>query len=205
MKLIVISSPAPIAGEQQRINGLFEAGLECFHVRKPAYTKAQLRQLLQQIKPEHHAKIALHRHHELAGKFGIKRLHFTEEQRSITPPEQLLKLRSEGFRLSTSVHSIEALKWLHPGFSYTFFGPVFDSISKPGYTSRVPHSFCLTAADKAVPVIALGGIDTGNISLIRSMNFDGAAILGSIWSHPDQAVEAFTKINEKCQALAPMY
>ncbi|MFD2514821.1 thiamine phosphate synthase [Pontibacter locisalis] len=205
MKLIVISSPAPITREPLRINELFEAGLEYFHVRKPDYPKEQLRQLLQQIHPEHYSKIALHQHHELSGEFGINRLHFTEQSRSITPAAELLKLKSEGYYLSTSVHSTEALQQLPPCFAYTFFGPVFNSISKPGYATSVLAGFCLTAAEKAVPVIALGGIDAEKIAQLVQMNFDGAAILGSIWKQPEQAVNNFTRIKEKCQTLAHTY
>ncbi|MDX5437252.1 MAG: thiamine phosphate synthase [Pontibacter sp.] len=199
MKLIVISSPEPIAEEAQRINELFEAGLEYFHLRKPYFTPEEQSHLLQQIRPEHYVKIALHQHHELAAVFEINRLHFTETKRSITTAEDLMKLQSAGYQLSTSVHKIASLQRLNPCFSYTFFGPVFDSISKPGYTSSVPNSFYLTAADKPVQVIALGGVDAENVDMIRSMNFDGAAILGSVWKQPEQAVTSYLKIKEKCQ------
>lgn len=205
MKLIVISSPDPIAEEPQCINQLFEAGLEYFHLRKPDYTQEQLRQLLLQIEPEHYAKIALHQHHELAGEFEINRLHFTEKNRSITPAAKLLKLKSEGYCLSTSVHSTAALQQLPPCFSYTFFGPVFNSISKPGYVATIPTGFCLTETEKVVPVVALGGIDAENISQLPLMMFDGTAILGSIWTQPEQAIDTFTRIKEKCQTLAHTY
>ncbi|AKD04257.1 thiamine phosphate synthase [Pontibacter korlensis] len=205
MKLIVISSPAPVAGEPQRINQLFEAGLEHFHVRKPDYPKEQLRKLLSQIDAVHSPKIALHQHHVLAGEFGLNRLHFTEQSRSITPLAKFTTLKSDGYQLSTSVHSTEALQQLPSCFSYTFFGPVFNSISKPGYTADIPANFCLTAAEKAVPVIALGGIDAGNISLVPKMHFDGAAVLGSIWNQPEQAVSNFIRTKEKCQILAHTY
>ncbi|MDX5438689.1 MAG: thiamine phosphate synthase [Pontibacter sp.] len=205
MKLIVISSPEPIAEEAQRINELFEAGLEYFHLRKPYFTPEEQRHLLQQLKPEHYAKIALHQHHELADMFAITRLHFTETKRSMTTAEDLMKLQTAGYQLSTSVHEIASLQRLTPCFSYTFFGPVFNSISKPDYTSKLADGFYLTAAEKPVQVIALGGIDAENVAMIRSMNFDGAAILGSIWQQPEQAVTSYLKIKEKCQALAPMY
>lgn len=205
MKLIVISSPEPVADEPKRINQLFGAGLEYFHLRKPHYPKEQIRQLLLQLEPEHYPKIALHQHHELAGEFGIKRLHFSEEKRSITPAAELLKLKSEGYNLSTSVHSTKVLRQLSTCFLYTFFGPVFNSISKPGYAAAVPVGFCLTATDKKVQVIALGGIDAENISLLPQMKFNGAALLGSIWSSPDQAIETFTKIKKRCQTRAHTY
>ena len=202
---MVISSPDPIAEEPQHINQLFEAGLEYFHLRKPHYPKEQLRQLLLQIEQVHYHKIALHQHHDLAGEFGINRLHYTEKSRSLTHPERWLKQQSEGYRLSTSVHTAEVLRRLPSCFAYTFFGPVFSSISKPGYTAAVPVDSYLKEADKTVPVIALGGIDADNVLQIPKMKFDGAALLGSVWGNPYQALATFTKIKERCQTAARTY
>lgn len=204
MKLIVISSPAPVAEEPQIIHQLLAAGLEYFHLRKPDYPKMQLRQLLLQIDPVHYHKIALHQHHDLAVEFGINRLHYTEKSRSQTQPVKWMQQQSGGYRLSTSVHSAEELRRLPSCFAYTFFGPVFSSISKPGYQATVPGNFYLEEADKPVPVMALGGITADNILQIAAMKFDGAAVLGSIWSNPDRAIATFTKLKERCQAVAPL-
>lgn len=198
---MVISSPDPIAEEPQRINQLFEAGLEYFHLRKPHYPKEQIRRLLLQIEQVHYHKIALHQHHDLAGECGINRLHYTEKSRSHTHPERWLKQQSEGYRLSTSVHTVEVLGSLPSCFAYTFFGPVFNSISKSGYQA-VPVGPALIEAAKTVPVIALGGIDAGNVLEIPKLKFDGAALLGSIWGSPEQALTTFIKIKEKWQTLA---
>lgn len=119
----------------------------------------------------------------------------------MTQREKLQKQKSEGYQLSTSVHTTAMLRQLPSCFAYTFFGPVFNSISKPGYGAAVSADFCLAETEKAVPVIALGGIDADNIALIPKMKFDGAALLGSIWSNSEQAVATFTKLKERCQTL----
>lgn len=204
MKLIVISSPDPVAEEPQRINQLFAAGLEYFHLRKPHYPRERLRQLLLQIEPVHYHKIALHHHHELAGEFRISRLHYTEKIRSLTQPEKWFKQQFEGYRLSTSVHTVEVLRSLPSCFAYTFFGPVYISISKSGYQA-VPVNPALIEASKTVPVIALGGIDADNVLKIPKMKFDGAALLGSIWGNPEQSLTTFIKIKENWQAAAHTY
>lgn len=201
MKLIIISSPAPVAEEPQRINQLFAAGMEYFHLRKPHYSKKELRQLLVQIDPAHYHKIALHQYHELAGEFRISRLHYTERTRSLTQPEIWFKQQSDGYQLSTSVHTIEVLRSLPSCFVYTFLGPVFNSISKSGYQA-VSVNPALLEEIKTVPVIALGGIDVRNILEIPKMNFSGAAVLGSIWGSPDQSLTTFLKIKERCQTIS---
>ncbi len=82
-------------------------------------------------------------------------------------------------------------------FNYTFLGPVFDSISKSGYGSALPDDFFLTKTQKKIQVIALGGIDIANLDKVRKMNFDGAALLGTLWANPKKALEKFVEIRTK--------
>jgi thiamine-phosphate pyrophosphorylase len=43
-------------------------------------------------------------------------------------------------------------------------------------------------------VIALGGVSESNLCRVKNMNFDGTAVLGAIWSKPEQALSNFIKI-----------
>ena len=141
MKLIVISAPEFIQDEAKIINGLFAAGLECLHLRKPNATEKEMSELIGKINPAFHNRLALHQHHALAKKFGIFRLHFTEKNRHQIPMETLLKLKKEGYTISTSIHDLAQMNLLPAHFDYTFFGPVFDSISKSDYKSVLSESF----------------------------------------------------------------
>ncbi|MCH7396535.1 thiamine phosphate synthase [Belliella sp. DSM 107340] len=181
MELIVISSPTPVSSEAENINRLFEAGLGVFHLRKPNSDLESMHQLISHIDPKYHDQIAIHQHHDLAAEFGLKRLHFTETERNKTQISELLKIKDRGMKISTSIHDISALNELSH-FDYTFFSPVFDSISKEGYKSSVSADFVVEKPKNSPKVIALGGIHLGNIDLVKSMNFDGAAVLGSIWN-----------------------
>ena len=194
MQLIVISYPDTIANEARLINQLFENGLTRFHLRKPGYDAGQMAGLLEQIDEQYHHYIALHQHHVIAQDFGIKRLHFTEQHRENTSREKLALLFHQGYILSTSVHEIAALQTLS-WFDKAFFGPVFNSISKPGYQAKWPDSFSLNKQDMQLDIIALGGIELSNLSKIKAMNFDGAAVLGTIWNNPDLAISNFKNLN----------
>ncbi|WP_084439540.1 thiamine phosphate synthase [Dyadobacter alkalitolerans] len=185
MELIAISHPDFIPNEAERINALFRDGLQRLHLRKPACNVLDLNRLIAEINPVFYSKIALHSHHELAAQYGITRLHFPESLRKETPEFMLKKLKDAGFKLSTSVHAIDELADLSDNFEYTFFGPVFDSISKKGYSSIIGDDMYLNDEQKTVKVIAIGGIDHSNISQIQKMNFDGAALLGAIWHAPN--------------------
>lgn len=195
MELIVISDTDNMANEADIINRLFEAGMRRFHLRKPGWDYKQLTGLLSQIDQPFHHDIAIHGHHEIAGQFNLKRLHYTERNRFHTGPEKLISQKDQGYELSTSVHELDFLKSLEV-FDYIFFSPVFNSISKPGYESRLPEGFRLQKDEVKPKVIALGGVDNSNLDKIKEMNFDGAAVLGAIWTSPEQAISNFKKLKE---------
>ena len=60
MKLIVISNPTPLGNEQEIVCSLFEAGLKCFHVYKPLFSKEEIQNYIQEIPSMYHNKILLH-------------------------------------------------------------------------------------------------------------------------------------------------
>jgi thiamine-phosphate pyrophosphorylase len=199
MQLIVISSPVSFKDESKLINGLFENGLETFHLRKPEWGIKECREILTQIDVRYHNRIALHQCHELMFDYGINRLHFPEKLRKelidhTTDPNALILNTS--VILSTSVHRIEDIESLH-GFDYAFFGPVFDSYSKPGYkgVSRA-QADQVHIRQKKAKVIALGGIGLNTIARMKRMGFDGAAMLGWIWNDPLKAIDNFKQV--KC-------
>ena len=196
MKLILISSPDQVNDEAKIINELFESGLKYFHIRKPADTAEQVRKLIAGIEPDYYPCISLHQHHSLAEEFGIKRLHYTENERGKLKNNTLEGLISNGFILSTSVHDLSLLASLNE-YHYVFFGPVYNSISKQGYKSVLPPGFKLSATKASPLIIGIGGIEANNMDSIKKMNFDGAAILGSIWKNTKKPVKNF-KIIQEC-------
>ncbi|WP_299289583.1 thiamine phosphate synthase [uncultured Mucilaginibacter sp.] len=197
MKLIIISAEEQVPEEAKIINQLFEAGMSCFHLRKPKQTPAEVEELIKKIVPQHRPKIALHQYHFLADKNSINRLHFTEQDRSNTKNDELQRLKKEGFILSTSVHKVQAVTE-HVHFDYVLLSPVFNSISKANYPGFADASFTLQKSVNAPEVIALGGIDATNIHQLKAMNFDGAAVLGAIWQKPENAVSNFKTLQEIC-------
>ena len=110
-----------------------------------------------------------------------------------------------GGLVSRSCHSISELSQYGPVCDYMFLSPVFDSISKSGYTSRFsPACSAGTAGPMAgmssdgelsgrdqgngdcrpvdwERVFALGGVCPDNIRLLEETGFGGAAVLGYLW------------------------
>ena len=196
---MVISSPTTVTDEAGIINVLFEEGLEILHVRKPDTEVDELRALIEKIHSKYHHQIALHQHHEIANDYGIKRWHIPEIKRNEMSEESLAALSEDNNILSTSIHQIEAYDILPASFEYTFFGPVFNSISKRGYTSVLPDSFIFPVQRGNQKVIAIGGVDATNIQQVKQMQFNGAAVLGTIWQKPRESIQQFKAVQKAWQ------
>lgn len=190
MQLFVISSAVDIGCEAAIINCLFSAGLCRFHLRKPESSAKQICALLNGIDDAFYRRIALHQHHELASAYGITGLHYTERSRKQTTPETLESQRAQGYQLSTSIHDPQLVSSL-TSFEYVFYGPVFNSISKPGYQSCIKPGFKLNKEHSCPAIIAIGGIEVQHLQTVRAIGFDGAAVLGAIWGQPEKAEQTF--------------
>lgn len=197
MELIVIAKPILFKEESNLINQLFEAGLQVFHLRKENADEADYRKIIEEIPAEYHPRIALHHFHSLANDYHINRIHHTESFRQESNNGSL----PENKIYSTSIHSLTDLEQIGK-YDYSFFSPVFNSFSKPGYQGVIPADFCLEKQDAKPKIIALGGIGLSQIDQVKEMNFDGVALLGSIWNDLSQALFTFKKAQAKCRAYS---
>jgi len=197
MELIVIAKPTVFKEESNLINQLFEAGLQVFHLRKENVDKAAYQKIIEGISSEYHPRIALHHFHSLANDYNIQRIHhrenFRKERDNVELPENKI--------FSTSIHHLADMEQIKQ-YQYSFFGPVFNSLSKPGYQGVIPPDFRLEKQQATPKIIAIGGISLAEIDQVKTMNFDGVALLGSIWNDPSQALTTFKKAQTKCQTYA---
>jgi len=195
MRIIVISAPDFLPGEAEAVTALLEAGAWRVHVRKPAAGSDSIARLLEHIPAALYSRISLHDHHELAARFGVGGVHLNSRNPSV--PDGF------GGMVSRSCHSIAELSQYSSVCDYMFLSPVFDSISKSGYTSRfsleeirrriVAGSDVATARMDVMSsdgncrsvdwerVFALGGVCPDNIRLLEETGFGGAAVLGYLW------------------------
>ncbi|WP_406824571.1 thiamine phosphate synthase [Pedobacter sp. KACC 23697] len=197
MELIVISKPTVFKEESSLINQLFEAGLQVFHLRKENVAEAGYRKIIGGISSEYHPRIALHHFHSLVNDYNIHRIHHTESFRK----ERNNGEWPENKIFSTSIHHLADREQIGQ-YQYSFFAPVFNSLSKPGHQGVIPPGFRLEKQQAIPKIIALGGIGLAEIDQVSAMNFDGVALLGSIWNDPSQALIIFKKARAKCLAYA---
>ncbi|RYY19760.1 MAG: thiamine phosphate synthase [Cytophagaceae bacterium] len=198
-QLVVISAAEYHSTELAVLPQLFEAGLAVFHVRKPAWSRAEMAAYLQAIPGQYHGRLVLHAHYELALHYPVKGIHLTEKARQDAAIGRLL-LQLPGRSVSASFHSLAAVSQHRRRYDYVFLSPVFDSLSKAGYASGLDLAEVaaflprLAARPGYRPaVLALGGIAAQNLRLVRQAGFAGAAALGTIWQSPDP-VAAFWRL-----------
>ena len=183
--MIIITHPTPVENEIHIIHSLFSEGLELLHIRRPDYTENEMKLFLSQIGLPFRNRLVLHHYHHLAQAFKIHRLHFSESDRiarNVLPNRTLNLFRSKKTVSSTSTHSIEDFNALDNSFEYAFLSPVFSSISKKGYASKLDFSLAIKSrSNHKTKLVALGGIQFENIEQALSFGFDDVALLGTIW------------------------
>jgi thiamine-phosphate pyrophosphorylase len=206
LELMVISSPSPVAHEFDFVNQMFEEGLNRFHLRKPDLDKAGYLEALQCIKPQFLKRVILHDHFALALSYNVGGFYIKSEvlQKNSKELELVIKgAKGKGLLLSTGVHSINELASVPKTVDYMFLSPVFDSISKPGYQANMDLEKVAKAIKingKKHKIMALGGIDLHNLSIVKETGFDGAAVLGAIWQSENPVVR-LKQLNSKVLAL----
>lgn len=190
--LVVFSHAFDLVNEAELVNGLFKEGLKLFHLKKPLWDVDSQRHFFEQIDPEFHSCISVHQHRETISEFGLKYFHIRGVERTKTELQ-----KQEGLKYSTSFHSYEELKSDIKNWDYCFLGPVFESISKTGYKSSFSKDLMIDEPGKKI--FALGGISKHNIESVFERGFYGAAVLGSVWNDPENAVKNYKELKSLCR------
>jgi thiamine-phosphate pyrophosphorylase len=150
MKLVMISPEQDEPREIAVLGVLLAAGLERYHVRKLHWPAAQLETWLRALPEEWRSRLVLHSHHELVEKLSLGGCHWRDEKvgrgvpdepqwgGAACPQDALSALRSTRSTFtSRSCHDLTTLRAALGHYDSVFFGPVFPSISKPGYTTEL--------------------------------------------------------------------
>lgn len=185
MKTIVITAPREVKDETARCNLLFAAGLDVLHLRKPGAPEEAYEAFIREIDPAFRPRVVIHDHYGLAERYGLGGIHLKSGRAADAAafPHE---------RVSISCHSVEEIRALPFRPAYCFLSPVFDSISKAGYTAAFPQ--LPEVGGLGVPVIALGGITPERVAACRAAGFAGVAALGYIWEEPEEAVGRFRRL-----------
>lgn len=198
MNLLVITPEQNVPAEARIVNDLFARGLQRLHVRKQGYTTAQCRDYITTIDQRYYSRIVVHSSFELFHELGLGGIHLNSHSRTedntwksiVDVPQSVI---------STSFHSWQEIEENDFPYNYVFISPLFDSISKAGYSGSIDLSGAVSIKEylkihgRYCPkIIGLGGVGGSQLNDLRSNGFDGAAMLGAIWLSEDP-VSSFTE------------
>lgn len=102
------------------------------------------------------------------------------------PPDVARALLGEGQILGISVHGLDEAKWaVEASVDYVTFGHVYPTSSKPGLPPRGILELAEIVESVEVPVLAVGGIDAGNVRNVLRTGCAGVAVISAIGGAPD--------------------
>ena len=186
--VIVITMPEMFPGEADVVNTLFANGIQRLHLRKPGASEQEMAEWIGRIDLPFRQRIIVHDHHRLLRTMGLGGIHLNARNPEAPAWFSAERQKRRSVTLSRSCHSLEEIAQWKGVCDYLFLSPIFDSISKGGYTSAFTRETLLQAYHDGLfskPVYALGGVSADNIRSIYDYGFAGAAVIGSLWQvHP---------------------
>lgn len=218
MQLVLISPERDHPQEHAVVTELFAQGLERFHVRKPHASRAELETYVHRIPAEYRSRVVLHQHHDLVAALGLGGRHWRDAGVGRSAPLEVSGDAGGAARsapaaevTSRSCHDLRTLRASLGQYDAVFFGPVFPSISKPGYGPARRESgealgailLTRTADERRTTVLALGGISAETAPRALALGFDGIAVLGAVW-HAADPLAAYRGILAGASVVPPL-
>lgn len=157
--------------EARNIATILDAGWDRVHLRHSGASTADVRRILDDVPLRLHNRIVLHGHFDLVNDYNLGGLHLNH--RCPVPPALYRGA------LSMSCHSVDEALSMAAKMTYVTLSPIFDSVSKAGYTAAFsPEELARVA--QVDNIIALGGVTPARTKEVAGMGFAGYAVLGSI-------------------------
>lgn len=188
MEYIAQTLPYEVFNEADKINKLFEMGLEVLHIRKPLFSKKDIKQIILGIKEEHHAKIVLHSNFGLLSSFNLKGIHIDITSLNNPFKKFYYNYLKNKYKITFSTTSSKVLKnkFSEEILDYVFIGPVFVKYSEENIVQKI-DSFelkkDLQTTDKKI--YATGCTSLKNIIDMDAIGFTGSVLQSYIWKSDD--------------------
>ena len=131
--------------------------------------------------------------YNLANELGAG-LHIGQDIRDTAFIKDLDQIRLIG--LSCKDDHLQQSRKDHALFSYFSFGPVFESKTKKSLKGTIDINLISKKMNAGKINVAIGGIDSNNISEIKNNGFDMAAICEGIYNDPKKISKNIKKLND---------
>lgn len=180
MKLVIMTQPTFFVEEDKILSVLFDEGLECLHLRKPAASPMYSERLLSLLPDSACGRIVVHDHYYLKGEYRLAGIHIDDPQAALP--------RDYRGKFSRTCIDISTLKELKRKAEYVFLANVFAPVEGLQEQPVLSHEALRTAASSGLidrHVYALGGVNLENIRLAKELGFGGVVVSSDLWSRFD--------------------
>jgi len=188
MRLVVITPSKNIENEHFILSEMLDMGLPSLHVRKPSFSKAELKDYLSKFTKSQRKKIIICTHHNLLWDYNLKGIHVSKKHRKKKIKfffiKMKLRLRRITFIIGTSCNSLSSLDENHKKYNYIIISPVFTDPNghRPSFNQNTLKRILPLYQDK---VIAHGGAILKSIEKAKETGFAGIAFQGYLWENPE--------------------
>lgn len=200
MKIYAVSPEVMDQAEASVIGQLLDAGLDAYHLRKPAASPHELANLLAVLSDADRSRVVLHQHYGLVNEYGLAGFHLKDTEHIDSERREIAKSASLGKTFSCSIHRLESLDAVAGLWDYVFLCPIFQSISKaryaPSWSANELTDVLKQCHSKTnAQIYALGGVDSSRAVEAKQIGFDGVVLHGVLWKVSD-ALQAFNVIRK---------
>ena len=166
-----------------------EAGVRMIQIREKDLSTRDLMALSQNLLPpikQYQGTVLLNDRIDLVIALGADGVHLRSDSLPVSVARRLLGTDS---LIGISTHSVEeAIIAEGEGADFIVLGPIFDTPSKRSYGPPLGvHVLQETSRTISLPIFAIGGITTSNISQVLSSGAYGVALISSILQAPSIA------------------
>ncbi|WP_196803576.1 thiamine phosphate synthase [Bacillus sp. 37MA] len=127
------------------------------------------------ISPE---KLIVHSCPDIAVRYRLQGVHFTEFDERL----KIFKRSHPDIQAGKSVHSVDTARQAEiDGADYIYFGHIFTTPSKEGLPGRGLNALRGVTKAVSIPVIAIGGIHSGNVKTVIEAGAAGAAMISAFF------------------------
>jgi thiamine-phosphate pyrophosphorylase len=133
----------------------------------------------------HGVKIVINDRVDIALALGADGVHLGQDD---LPPEHARKILGPQAIIGFSTHSIEqALRIAWLPIDYIALGPIFTTKTKenPDKTVGLDGLKSVREAIGGFPLVAIGGVNSGNVSQVIQAGAGSAAVIGDLYASPE--------------------
>lgn len=167
----------------QQVEEALRGGVTCVQLREKDMSDGELLQEAKEIHAlcqEYSVPFIVNDNVEIAVACGAEGIHVGQEDMAAGDVRRRV---GDGVILGVSVHTVEeAQDAVRNGADYLGLGAVFPTSTKTD-VDQMPNETLRAICDAVgVPVVAIGGINSGNIGKLAGSGVDGVALVSAIFS-----------------------